>query len=49
MWEGGAEFLKKRGIKPFMYELFNEPDYDDDYHRGTQGGWRFRGLPWYQT
>lgn len=22
---------------------------DDDYHRGTQGGWRFRGLPWYQT
>ncbi|WP_295008282.1 rhodanese-like domain-containing protein [uncultured Dechloromonas sp.] len=22
---------------------------DDDYHRGTLGGWRFRGLPWYQT
>ena len=35
MWEGGAEFLKKRGIKPFMYELFNEPDYDDlsEYNR----------------
>ena len=22
---------------------------DDNYHRGTLGGWRFRGLPWYQT
>lgn len=22
---------------------------DDDYHRGTSAGWRFRGLPWYQT
>jgi rhodanese-related sulfurtransferase len=22
---------------------------DDDYHRGTLGGWRFRGLPWYQS
>ena len=22
---------------------------DENYHRGTQGGWRFRGLPWYQT
>lgn len=22
---------------------------DDDYHRGTLGGWRLRGLPWYQT
>lgn len=22
---------------------------DEDFHRGTQGGWRFRGLPWQQT
>nr|MBL8411275.1 rhodanese-like domain-containing protein [Dechloromonas sp.] len=22
---------------------------DDDYHRGTLGGWRFRGLPWQQS
>ena len=22
---------------------------DDNYHRGTQGGWRFRGLPWQQS
>ncbi|MBK6355929.1 MAG: rhodanese-like domain-containing protein [Betaproteobacteria bacterium] len=26
-----------------------EGSLDDDYHRGTLGGWRFRGLPWYQT
>jgi len=22
---------------------------DDDFHRGTLGGWRFRGLPWHQS
>lgn len=22
---------------------------DDDFHRGTQAGWRFRGLPWQQS
>ncbi|MBS1145614.1 MAG: rhodanese-like protein [Proteobacteria bacterium] len=22
---------------------------DEHFHRGTLGGWRFRGLPWYQT
>lgn len=22
---------------------------DDNYHRGTLGGWRWRGLPWYQS
>ncbi len=22
---------------------------DGDFHRGTLGGWRFRGLPWQQT
>lgn len=22
---------------------------DDDYHRGTVGGWRHRGLPWQQS
>ncbi|MGE5769176.1 MAG: rhodanese-like domain-containing protein [Betaproteobacteria bacterium] len=21
---------------------------DNDYHRNTLGGWRFRGLPWHQ-
>jgi rhodanese-related sulfurtransferase len=22
---------------------------DENYHRGTLGGWRLRGLPWFQT
>lgn len=22
---------------------------DGDYHRGTLAGWRFRGLPWFQS
>ncbi len=22
---------------------------DDDFHRGTQGGWRHHGLPWQQS
>jgi len=25
-----------------------EGDRDSNYHRGTIGGWRFRGLPWEQ-
>lgn len=26
-----------------------EGDLDESGHRGTTGGWRFRGLPWAQT
>jgi rhodanese-related sulfurtransferase len=22
---------------------------DDNFHRGTSGGWRYRGLPWQQS
>ncbi len=25
-----------------------EGELDDDHHRSTSGGWRFRGLPWEQ-
>lgn len=25
-----------------------EGDLDEDHHRSTRGGWRFRGLPWEQ-
>jgi rhodanese-related sulfurtransferase len=25
-----------------------EGELDDNFHRGTTGGWRFRGLPWQQ-
>lgn len=35
MWKRGAEFIRDQGGKPFVYELFNEPDYNDwsDYNR----------------
>jgi rhodanese-related sulfurtransferase len=26
-----------------------EGQLDDNYHRGTLGGWRFHGLPWFQS
>ena len=29
MWRSGAEELKANGAKPYVYELFNEPYYDD--------------------
>ena len=29
MWRSGAEELKAHGAKPYVYELFNEPRYDD--------------------
>ncbi len=29
MWRSGAEFMVKNGVHPFIYELFNEPDYND--------------------
>ncbi|MBS1370132.1 MAG: hypothetical protein HPZ91_09280 [Lentisphaeria bacterium] len=35
MWTYGARYMKERGIHPFVYELFNEPDYNDwsDFNR----------------
>ena len=29
MWRSGAEELKAHGARPYAYELFNEPTYDD--------------------
>ena len=29
MWQSGARELLENGVKPFVYELFNEPSYDD--------------------
>jgi rhodanese-related sulfurtransferase len=26
-----------------------EGELDDNYHRGTLGGWRYHGLPWFQS
>ena len=30
MWQSGAKELLEHGVKPFVYELFNEPTYEDD-------------------
>lgn len=40
-------------IKEGFTEVYNvgegfEGDLDEHHHRGTQGGWRFAGLPWEQ-
>lgn len=35
------------GAVSYVSEGF-EGDLDEDHHRGTLGGWRFRGLPWEQ-
>ena len=29
MWSYGAKFMQSMGVKPFIYELFNEPEYND--------------------
>lgn len=39
-----AGFLNVTNIE----EGFEGP-LDENYHRGTLGGWRFRGLPWQQN
>lgn len=41
-------------IRDGLTEVYNvlegfEGDLDEHQHRGTQGGWRFRGLPWEQS
>ncbi|HEX5637138.1 MAG TPA: rhodanese-like domain-containing protein [Gammaproteobacteria bacterium] len=44
-----GETLVKAGIKNVCHisEGF-EGDLDEQHHRSTTGGWRFRGLPWEQ-
>jgi rhodanese-related sulfurtransferase len=45
-----AEALEAAGFANVINVLEGfEGPLDDDYHRGTLGGWRFRGLPWYQS
>lgn len=45
-----GEALEAAGFKDVtnILEGFEGP-LDDDYHRGTRGGWRYRGLPWQQS
>ena len=46
--EAGKALLKD-GLKAVYHvdEGF-EGDLDENHHRSTKGGWRFRGLPWEQ-
>jgi len=45
-----AEALEAAGFTQAINVLEGfEGPLDDDFHRGTQGGWRYRGLPWYQS
>ena len=45
-----AEALEAEGFSQEINVLEGfEGPLDDDYHRGTLAGWRFRGLPWYQS
>ncbi len=45
-----AEALEKAGFTRVINVLQGfEGPLDEHYHRGTLGGWRFLGLPWYQS
>lgn len=45
-----GEALEAAGFRTVINVLEGfEGPLDDNYHRGTLGGWRFRGLPWYQS
>ncbi len=45
-----GEVLEAAGFAQVINVLEGfEGPLDEDYHRGTQGGWRFHGLPWQQS
>lgn len=45
-----GEALEAAGFRQVINVLEGfEGALDDNYHRGTLGGWRCRGLPWYQS
>lgn len=44
-----GDLLVEEGIKNvFHIDEGFEGERDENYHRSTLGGWRFRGLPWEQ-
>jgi rhodanese-related sulfurtransferase len=47
--QDAGEVLERAGFATVVNvtEGFEGP-LDDEFHRGTLGGWRFRGLPWQQ-
>lgn len=44
-----AKRATEMGIEAYNVLEGFEGDADSDAHRGSQSGWRFRGLPWRQT
>lgn len=45
-----AQALEAAGFERVINVLEGfEGPLDADFHRGTLGGWRFRGLPWQQS
>lgn len=51
---GVRSIASSRRATELGYEAYNvlegfEGDPDEQGHRGTRGGWRFRGLPWRQN
>ncbi len=46
--EAGDLLVKSGFNSVFHVDEGFEGDLDDDHHRSSTGGWRFRGLPWEQ-
>lgn len=46
MWRSGAEELKAHGAKPYVYELFNEPYYDDRSPAAIEAFAKFLSKKW---
>ncbi|MGF1612460.1 MAG: rhodanese-like domain-containing protein [Gammaproteobacteria bacterium] len=46
--EAGARLLGAGFQEVYHVDEGFEGDLDEHHHRGTLGGWRFRGLPWEQ-
>lgn len=46
--EAGKKLLEAGFSQVFHVDEGFEGELDEDHHRSTRGGWRFRGLPWEQ-
>jgi rhodanese-related sulfurtransferase len=46
--EAGKALFSDKLTNVYHVEEGFEGDLDEHHHRGTSGGWRFRGLPWEQ-
>jgi len=46
--EAGRALLEAGFKRVYHVDEGFEGDLDEHHHRGTRGGWRYRGLPWEQ-